>query len=64
MNMYDMYFDDTSEESLKFQAWLKKNGANYEFTKELVMATDHTDYLAKISDKIIDKETEEYYYGR
>lgn len=62
MNMYDMYFDDTSEESLKFQAWLKKNGANYEFTKELVMATDHTDYLAKISDKIIDKETEEYYY--
>ena len=62
MNMYDIYLDDISEESIKFQAWLKKNGANYEFTKELILASDYNAYIALISDKVIDKDTEEYYY--
>jgi len=62
MNMYEMYFDDISEESVKFQAWLKKNGSNYQFTKELVMSTDYNAYIATIADKVTDEETEEYYY--
>ena len=61
MNMYEIYFDDISEESIKFQAWLKKNGANYEFTKELVLSTDYNGYLATIAEKVVDEDTEDYY---
>ena len=61
MNMYEIYFDDISEESIQFQAWLKKNGANYEFTKELVLSTDYNGYLATIAGKVVDEDTEDYY---
>ena len=61
MSKYTIYLDGTSDESLKFQKFLKKNGSNFTYTKELIEAESFEDYLAMIVTKVVDEDTKDYY---